>query len=683
MKLSSFYSHKYIYLTIAIGLFILMIIGSFLFSLQSKQNTSDNQATQLNQKAYFFPSPTNNNVTKPIQKANSLPAFTFPNISVKEWVLSNKPPAYLPAAANIYSLKENYSIDEAKLFISKWFKPISFETQPYTLIAKNAAGDKLIFSLDTGAFLYTPKNGVSLNKTLDAYIQTLPIYDSTLKVIANYKKKSTPGITYYEIHRDWQRIGFPIFNSIGLLNHSETQQWSTESFATRPSNSPKDSDIYQSLDKKDGLSRFNIFNTITIGVNDSNKKVVSVQSTVRPFQNQKPNSKELITYDEAVQKLKNNQYTFLRSFPSGTGNTNLAKVYAQGQTVTDRAIVVESIIAYLENPLPEIQQSLEPYYLFRGSATLKSGYRINFYAGVPASSNQLTLSPFFLDSILRPVFAATPIPIPTFFPQFTSFPQLNTQQQAFYRISQPTINKMQPCSDPSSGNQYLCLTQPVNNIPPGVYTQPAPSGREACRIAAQATGTDLSECGNNDFIDEFSPSIFVYSEENTLFTIIPKTSLTYVDPQLNTEDSWNVVMKTDNEMSVNNVTRDFLYYEYKPVLFNRPTTGWVIQKKELGSFSQKISLQLGLTQKESERLYFELYFSAQSVNADNVFIALVSQNEVDKKLPLVIQPQIEHVLRFHFYVGKTNSLEKVREPVLSSITRYQPMLVELGSAIGE
>jgi len=656
MKFDIFRSHRRIYIFVT-GMLLIMIFIFLLFSVfKSAKNRLDSQSQQSNPQTNASSTQAELNKIEP-SKGNeqSSLAVTLPDISVKQWVFANKPVTNVPSA-NVYRLKENYSIQEAKAFINRWFQSSKFQNKNSLVVAKNSQGDQFDFHMETGAFSYILKNGISLNTSLDQYIQALPIYDPTLVIVAHYRKKSIPNITFYEIHRDWNKIGFPIFNSVGLLNHPENQTWSTETFSTKLP-SPPDSDVYQTSDNRDGLNRFDHFNTLTLGVDDNNKKIYSIQSTLRLFENQKPDSKNLISYDEAVKKLENNQYKFLRTIPSGQGTVNLTKVYVNGKTSTDKATVVESIIAYLESPLPGIQTSLEPYYLFRGYSTLASGYRVNFYSAVPAISSKLTFKPFSFDSLFKQVFAATPIPTP-------DYPHLLTQQQAFYKVTQPVRDKSQRIVQDNI--VYYYLPTPVDNVPSGLYLP--------CVGSAD-------DCGKN-FIDEHSPSLFMYAKENSQFMIQPQTTVTYEDPPIDKNRRWNIVVKENNTLEVNGLHRDFLYYEYQPLLFDRPTDGWVVRKDHLDEFIHLIGKQLNLTEKEEKRLRFEIHFSSDSIDKNDLFVGLIPQGEVDTKLPLAVSPNVKRTYRYHFYIsGNIDTVYTV--PHLDPIQRVDPLLIEFGSVKGE
>lgn len=156
----------------------------------------------------------------------------------------------------------------------------------------------------------------------------------------------------------------------------------------------------------------------------------------------------------------------------------------------------------------------------------------------------------------------------------------------------------------------------------------------------------------------YSPTIFTYSPNTKVQPLIP---VFYID---------------------NN--REYFYYEYDStnISFKKPTNGWIVDKKNLKAFSKNISQILGLNPLESERLLFELNFSAVDVKSDKLFIGLIPREEVDKKLPLKIESlNNPKVIRYHFYVAKAKN--NVKPPQLNPVQRDEFLILELGSFSGK
>ena len=174
-----------------------------------------------------------------------------------------------------------------------------------------------------------------------------------------------------------------------------------------------------------------------------------------------------------------------------------------------------------------------------------------------------------------------------------------------------------------------------------------------------------------------SPSLFVYGKENTSLTIQPQMKLTYADPSIFEAKMWSIVIKNKG-LKVNNLDREYIYYEYQPVKFERPKNGWKIEKSQLKKFSDDLATKLNLNLKERERLLFELNHAASSVNNNHLFIGLIPQKEIEKKLPLSFSMSPETVYRYHFFIDKAGD-QQVKPPKITPIERQEFMVVELGA----
>ena len=164
-----------------------------------------------------------------------------------------------------------------------------------------------------------------------------------------------------------------------------------------------------------------------------------------------------------------------------------------------------------------------------------------------------------------------------------------------------------------------------------------------------------------------SPSLFVYGTMGIKFLISPQFKLTYSDPAISEKNTWQITMP-----------HPYLYYEYSAVHFQKPDSGWVIERKNLEAFSQTISQSLALTNEETERLGIELTNALSYSKDTNLFIGLIPQSEVNEKLPLSISPQPENVYRYHFFI--THHIPTVGStPRLQPVERGNTTVIELGA----
>ncbi|OGG02178.1 hypothetical protein A2W14_01495 [Candidatus Gottesmanbacteria bacterium RBG_16_37_8] len=119
-----------------------------------------------------------------------------------------------------------------------------------------------------------------------------------------------------------------------------------------------------------------------------------------------------------------------------------------------------------------------------------------------------------------------------------------------------------------------------------------------------------------------------------------------------------------------------VYYEYLPVSFNKPDEGWDINKSALKQFAQKIGGELGLNDAEVVKLSFELNLASAKITSNNLFVGLISQEEVNQKVPLKVTPSVP-TFRYHFYISKAGS--SVIAPVLTPVSRSGSMVLEVGA----
>ena len=114
-------------------------------------------------------------------------------------------------------------------------------------------------------------------------------------------------------------------------------------------------------------------------------KVTVIASNVRKIDTAETKKYMVMSYDEAVKRLKNNQYLDILTSPQAGSPKEYATLYPGNKAVLNSVSVTESELAYLED-LPVIAQyQLSPYYIFRGTGTLENGYRVKILATVPAT----------------------------------------------------------------------------------------------------------------------------------------------------------------------------------------------------------------------------------------------------------------------------------------------------------
>ena len=367
-------------------LFVLLIILAFSLSyFQSVRKISNSQSQQAA-------------LEKVETETGGKAVPLYPKVTVKNWTESKEAsPTAIYASAKIYSFKQNYSADEIKSLATNTFgiKEIIAEgaqTLGYALGEGEEDISAFVFQNRTGEFSYESNTGIPFNgSSASAKAQNLVqniFKDSTIKLFASYKDITESSVTFFEFHRNWQATGLPILNALGIFNIKQNIPLSSlklgdSRFAVQ------DSNILSTSDKTDGIARSSDFNTITVGVSDTSGNIVSLTSNMRMFDQKTPAvSTDVKTYEEALGELKANKYEFLYTAPSGDGIPSFNKVYPGGRASTGNAVITDSIVTYLEDNSEEIQNTLDPYYLFKGTTKLDSGYNVDFVAAVKAEAEQ-------------------------------------------------------------------------------------------------------------------------------------------------------------------------------------------------------------------------------------------------------------------------------------------------------
>lgn len=697
--------HHFIPLAITIVAFILIVvIGIYtVLSYQKKPAESPEQLTA--------------------QQENK--AYSFPRLTVDKWNIE-KSAATSPTSstATVYNLNSKYSKTDFNGLLFNFFAATSTDETDKSLRAySDRNGSSLLYmQKDTGSFLYKSTEGFPISsgsgaldesKRIIAFAQDT-LGDDTLASFATYGKKSNPGVTYYELHRDWNRLGYPLYNLFGILNLKDTSLRGLSLY--EPTNYVEpDSDIINSSDKTDGFKRPNDFNTVTIGVRSG--KIIDVVSNLRLFTrtSSKPVTDKLISYNDAVKKLTNNEYSKLYTSPAGEGVVDREKMYPQNKASINEATVTESAIAYLEELPGTEQEVLAPYYIFRGTATLSTGYRVTFVATVPAIARNVlgtstsTLAQF--DSTQKQgtlefeeVTATRSAPAPAGSSQ-QDVPQLPPPNQLCEEDPQ-SVNDLyntqiddttgttfgqfdvQPPGDIRAtsgtgwyGPQWFAVSaanHDINQLNTIIDSSVARLQLKRDELGSQDSPTSLRDFDSllNEWESQAtscplrltgrSPSLFIYTQLPTTVSVTLGSNITYLDPPSPT-NSWTIT-----------TPHDYLYYEYARIPFKKPVEGWNINRRELVNFSTKIALKLGLNTAESERLIHELRNASQDVHSDRLFIGLVDRAELTAQLPLTMSPRPDSMYRIHFHISPA-TLGHSNPPTLQPITRTAYTVVELGA----
>lgn len=440
------------FLLLASTLFVLLIVLLLLVIFNNRSNTpvAPNQAGNTTTDGTTMSGSPNNQA--------SVVATAPPMVSVASWT-GIKAPASVPTSASVYTFKTGYTFDEAQtiatnLGINGKAQKNNDMAMIYSLPSDTDSNASLLaYKLSNGTFIYNSSEGVALpaggttEQKVITLLKTLGVYDSTLTSVSTYKDKTQQGMLYMELHRNWKSVGLPILSPVGLMNVPENVPLSTLSLASRTANLPQNTNIYATSDRTDGYVRKDDFNTVTVSIDETTQKVMVIKSGIRPFATAAPNTSSLLTFDQAVDKLKAGQYEFALTTPSGEGaDMPWDKIYPMNKAEAQSATVTDSVIVYLEKPSSATQTELMPYYVFRANAMLSSGYRANIIAAVPATAKP--------EAFLLPFIGVNA--------QAGSFDSQGQQQGTFNMNATPTQ---------AGGFPTTAVT-----LPPGTTVTPNPNG---------------------------------------------------------------------------------------------------------------------------------------------------------------------------------------------------------------
>src|SRR3989344_5241229 len=636
-------------------------------------------------------------------------SFPIPQTQFAGYTLSAELPS-IPTSVKLSDLKTSYTTGEAlDLATNMGFtNPIVDEGVNIILVTSNEEEQQTMLNINkkNGNWLFVSEKGVASTGSdpttaANSFLKKIGFMDDSLVMAATYTRESYPDVTFVEFHRSWEKLGLPYLNPLGVLNLDETENLTDLKLGYLEKAAPDDPDVTSSSDGYTGKVRPNGFNTITVAVNNSNNTILNATSNIKVLSKSqsKSGAETLKTPEEAFEEMKSGKVSFSMVKPTGEGTVDLASVFPNSLAASQNAEVSEVILTYLDELGQTSQNSLYPYYLFRGTATLDSGYDAQFVQTVPAVKQINTLGIFAQNSE------------PTVFPG-----QGSTLQYG-------TFNWLSPAPNPKVGLACAGLTQ-IFQFPNGAYigwypnTKPRtwyyvpPPGEtvDQARIdevkttlrweAAKACKGSLADpdiCGFDQATTSFdtacyfagatSPIIYVYSKTTKQIQVnLPKDFITYTDPPASTENSWDFTFTPDNNLIFSNgLIKSKLYYEYDKKVFNSEfdklknnNRAFLTEKSKLTEFVNSISKKAGLNVSEKAGLMIELTRETKKLSSANLKIGLLDREIIDKILPVSITPQPKTNHRFFLYVTEADPNEQLTSPNIEKLKRVDDMMIELG-----
>ena len=630
------------------------------------------------------------NLPPPPLAETKVPAMTFAKYNVGQIKVT------VPETAKVYTLRNSFSLSYVSILAQKLGLTQSKQENRTVLFYNNREAEKqgfLKLNLDNGLYEFTsygthtlPASGNGLADNIRQYLTDLGLADETVNCDITYKRADIPSVSFVECHRDWQKAGLPILNFVGLFNIPDTKPLDELALAMVEENSPENKNIINVSTGQDGRERPNDYNTVTVAVDD-NGNIIKINSNLKLVEATIDfTQQDFITPEKAIGQLQKGGSSSLSLIEPVEENAQWKEVFP-GNTAYDLdAQVTDLILAYIENP--NRNKSLNPMYLARGTAQTAKGDKIKFLQAIPALKFQL--DSFAADAGLL---AQNQTPYPTqFYDESLKLGTFNPEQKPGVTPDNatpcvPAENQLSPIislgdfgllgkwtidapgpqdrsGDPfswfRSEQWYLIPANPqvlpeINQIINAFQSLNLPPGRgDNLRDldALQKEWQKYNFCPLR--VTGGSPTLIGYSATGRIYEVKVGRSLVYLSSN------------SDNSV----------YYEYQPILFRKPSSGWTIDKANLNQFAQKIAGLLELTSFEKDKLLFELKTAASKITSGKLFIGLIPQTEIDSKVPLTVLPQVP-VHRYHFYVEKGD--DQVSSPKVVPIIRTPDMVLEFGA----
>lgn len=584
----------------------------------------------------------------------------------------------------------------------------------------------LIFDKKTGAFFFASNNGrlpkIAASDPINSaknFLADIGVLDGTIVATTTYKRDSFPGLIFVEFHRRWASVGLPILNILGTLNTDPGKRLADVNLAKVDEDGPVDPDIVFSTDGQAGKARPNEFNTITVAVSENDRSVVSITSNMRRIVGRQViSTSSLKTPGEAWDELQQHRGVFSTTLPTGLGYVDPDKVYLQNQAIGQHGRVKDFLLVYLEKPADQAQSYLYPYYIFKGEATLNSGYDVSFVEAIPALKGvdyssqvlgEMAVVPTIVNQQQESTIQYGTFKFPTMTPSPTPTPQPPPPTEAPKTECPPFTNEYilpdggkiawHPSAQPPARKWYYIpaenevvdeqrLTQVLNQRIDAINSC-APQSATVCP-ATQAT-KETTRCY---YLTTGSPSIYLYKEDAGQVQVTVKSpyDITYVDPGFTSEQEklWNVFATKDGNMIVrrgdqagNEERRLYFEYEKKGFLsairkYHHPAVGFTIKWEDLDQFITYLSQNLGLNEKETEDLLAEARRETRNLTSPYLKVSLLERSLLDKYLKVDITPAPIYYYRIHLFIQAASLDEKLEVPALERIERGGFTVIEAG-----
>lgn len=644
-------------------------------------------------------------------------ALPLPKVQATQLDLKTSYPT-IPEQVKVYTFRTDYTDAEVLAFAQQvGVKNDYVESKGSVMSIMDLSGNSLTFDRKTGSYYLSSTNGIkptstSTSPTIQAtnFLKQIGVFDDTMIYTGVYRSPDDSSLQAVEFHRDWNKVGFPIFDLLGIYNLSPDRSLRSVRLAEQDKNEPG--------------ARGNYFNSATVEV-DSSGKIHSITSTFRRIKNVIVVDKnQLRTPQQALADAQAGRAVYSLSVPSGSGFIDVAKMYPGDTATASNVSITDFIAAYWENNGTAQQQELTPYYLLCGNATLDTGYGNRMCYVVPLltdnTSSVLGVHTQFLAQNNDPIKNPLPTQVSTskgdslqygtfgFKATESNCPQTFTNS---FKIGKGQYIAWVHVPPPGVRKWYWVITNEAGDVPVTTDTGGKLSGQvksDLVKARAQAwakckprlpdvcggapAGSTVVGCY---FILTGSPSIHIYptQTQNVSVSVNPLGGVAYANPIFSsqTDTTWNVIASPDGNITTeNSIKTDHLYYEFdrrkvSAALSAKHDTsyGYVILKQDIDQFVASLSQKVGLNTQEEKDLASELKRETATLSAKYLKVSFVEQSLLDEVLPINISPKPQQTYRLMLYIESTSSLYSLPAPRLERVWRNGYTVVETGVNIGD
>ena len=176
----------------------------------------------------------------------------------------------------------------------------------------------------------------------------------------------------------------------------------------------------------------------------------------------------------------------------------------------------------------------------------------------------------------------------------------------------------------------------------------------------------------------YKPMIYLYPEEKQEVEVVLKNEKLLTTTYPKYKDSWKVIANPDGTLIDETSGREYygLYWEGKNYTKIDMKKGFVVKKENTIKFLEEKLKELGLTDKEAEE--FIVYWLPKLEENKYNYIYFATTEEVNKYMPLEVNPKPDTVIRILMYYKPLNKKIDVKEQKIKTVQRHGFSLVEWG-----